>query len=320
MIKNKKIFITGGAGFIGSHLSKALIENSNQIVLFDNLKRNAAQRMLKDFAGKYELVQGDVTNYSQVEAELIKHQPTHIVHAAGIAGIDTVTKTPVQTMSVNYDGTANVLAASIHLPELERLVCLSTSEIFGANADKPNEFSDAVVGAVGEPRWVYAASKLAAEHLTFAYHVQHKIKAVSLRPFNVYGPAQVGEGALSAFIYRAIRDQDITIHNNGEQVRSWCYVDDMVQGITRALEIEEACGKAFNIGSPIDTLNMKDLAKLVIEAIGAKSKIIHQERAGADVLMRMPDIEYTKKILGFEPKTRLLEGIKLTAEDYRSQL
>lgn len=320
MIKNKKIFITGGAGFIGSHLAKALISQSNQIVLFDNLKRNAAQRLLKGLEGKFELVQGDVTNYSQVEAELLKHRPTHIVHAAGIAGIDTVTRTPVQTMDVNYNGTANVLAASVHLNDLERVVCLSTSEIFGANAYKPNEVSDAIIGAVGEPRWVYAASKLAAEHLTYAYHIQHNLKTVSLRPFNVYGPGQVGEGALSAFIYRAIRDQDITIHNNGEQVRSWCYVSDMVLGILGALEHEGAIGKAFNVGSPIDSLNMKELAELVIKTLDAKSKIIYQSRSGADVLMRIPDIEHTEKMIEFKPEIRLAEGIILTAEDYKGQI
>jgi len=223
MLQGKHVFITGGAGFIGSNLAKRLIGN-NTVALFDNFSRNAAQHILgRELADKngsrLKVYEASVLDQSVLCAAIDDFQPTHIVHCAAVAGIDTVVKKPVDTLEINMLGTVNLLHAAYQSGKsVERVVTFSTSEIFGPQAYNSNERSSAVIGAVGEARWTYAVSKLASEHLTLAYHNQHGIPTVVLRPFNVYGPGQVGEGALSIFIQRALRDQRAE-HGFAPQVR-----------------------------------------------------------------------------------------------------
>jgi UDP-glucose 4-epimerase len=320
MLKNAHVLITGGAGFIGSNLARRLLDEGNRVTLLDNMRRNAMDHILSKHIGQFQTIVADVTDAQQVSTALESVRPSHVVHAAGIAGIDTVAKSPVETISVNFIGTSNVLAAAHALGGVERVVCMSTSEIFGSAAFRPNEATPASVGAVGEPRWVYAVSKLGAEHMAYAYFCQHGLKTVSLRPFNVYGPGQVGEGAMSAFVAQAIQDKVITLHNDGTQIRSWCFIDDMVAGTLAALTSDEAVGRAFNIGNPRASATMFSLAELVTDTLASKSEIVFADRAGADVALRIPDIDYSTKHLGFKPLVDLREGILRTAADYRSRL
>jgi UDP-glucose 4-epimerase len=315
--KNKKVFVTGGAGFIGSHLVKRLVSQGHQVVIGDNYRRNALKTVFPDYADQIEAVTCDVRDAAMMTELIGKIKPDQIVHSAGIAGVDTVAKAPVETIAVNFTGTSNVLAAAVAAGCVERVVCLSTSEIFGVNAYRPNENTPATIEPVGEPRWVYAVSKLGAEHMAFAFFKQYGLGTVTLRPFNVYGPGQVGEGAISAFVDRAIRDEPITLHGDGAQIRSWCFVSDMVDGIMASLSAEEALGKAFNIGNPRATHTMFGLAEAVISTLSSKSAIEYQVKEGADVMLRTPDIGYSETILGFKPKVDLTEGITLTANDYR---
>ena len=145
-----------------------------------------------------------------------------MVHFSAIAGIYIVTKSPVTTMRVNMTGSANVLEAANNLGSCERVVCFSTSEVFGQRAFRVSETDNAVMGALGEPRWTYAVSKLAEEHLAIAYHSEFGLPTTVVRPFNVYGPGQVGEGAMRIFIERALRHDPIHIHGDGSQIRAWC--------------------------------------------------------------------------------------------------
>jgi len=317
MFENKRIFITGGAGFIGSNLAKILFER-NEIATYDNYSRDAAQHILGVDAQRLKLYRGDVLDGEMLTNAIVEFKPTHIVHCAAIAGIDTVRQKPVSTLEINMLGTINVMRGALAVQDsIERVVAFSTSEIFGSHAYGSNESSSAVIGAVGEARWTYAVSKLASEHLTLAYWSQHRLPCVVLRPFNVYGPGQVGEGALSTFIKRAIRNEDIQIHGTGTQIRAWCYVDDMVAGVMAALEHPNALGKAFNIGNPRAVTTVYGLASTIIRILKSESKIGFIWKDYADIELRVPDTKWAMTQIDFESKVDLEEGIPITAQYYR---
>jgi UDP-glucose 4-epimerase len=315
MIEGKQIFITGGAGFIGSTLIGRLIEH-NTITAYDNLSRNSLQD--KPFAHhpNLTLVEGDVLDYDRL-ARAMKGSDV-VVHCAAIAGIDTVIKKPVTTMRVNMIGSANVLEAAAQLDQCDRVVCFSTSEVFGTHGFQSAETDKTVMGVVGEARWTYAVSKLAEEHLAHAYHAEQGLPTVAVRPFNVYGPGQVGEGALRAFIQRALHDEPLVIHGDGTQIRAWCYVDDMVAGVLLAMEHPSAVGESFNIGNQRAVVTIYGLANTVVRVLESKSEIGFIRKDYADVELRVPQVEKASRLLGFEAKVDLEEGIRRTADYYRT--
>ena len=198
-LTNKTIFITGGCGFIDSTLAGKLVDR-NRVVLYDNLVRNSLKdRPFKDHLNM-TLIKGDILDYDTLRHSM--QGAEIIVHCAAIAGIDTVIKSPVSTMRVNMIGSANALEAAAHLTKVDRVVCFSTSEVFGQQAFRSNETDKTVMGQVGEARWTYAVSKLAEEHLAIAYHQEKGLPTTVVRPFNVYGPGQV-ERALCVFSLNA---------------------------------------------------------------------------------------------------------------------
>ena len=317
MIENKTVFITGGAGFIGSTLAERLIER-NRVVLFDNLSRNS----LKDKGFR------DHPNLKLVEGDILDAEPLRramqgadvVVHCAAIAGIDTVIKSPVRTMRVNMIGSANVLEAAASLSKIERVVCFSTSEVFGQTAFRSSETDNTVMGGVGEARWTYAVSKLAEEHLAISYHKEQGLPTVVVRPFNVYGPGQVGEGALRTFVQRAVRGQPIEIHGDGTQIRAWCYVDDMVDGVLLALTHPRAVGESFNIGNQRAVTTIYGLANTVVRVLESESTISFIRRDYVDVELRVPAVVKASELLGFNAKVDLDEGILRTGRFYRAQM
>src|SRR5262249_42436799 len=243
-LEGKRILITGGAGFIGTTLARRLVD-ANEVIAFDNLHRDALSGTgLGDHPG-FTVVQGDVLGAGGLAD--VARGATHIVHAAAIAGVDTVLASPVRTMRVNLIGTYNVLeAGTATQATLERLIEFSTSEVFGQQAFNVAEGHVTAIGSVGEARWTYAVSKLAGEHMAHAYHDELGLPTVSVRPFNIYGPGQIGGGAIRAFIEAALEGRDLTIHGDGSQIRAWTYVDDMVDGLMLALEHPAAVGESFN--------------------------------------------------------------------------
>ena len=315
MIEGKKVFITGGAGFIGSMLIGRLVDN-NQVVAFDNLARNSLKNKSFLEHPNLTLIQGDVLDFEQVN-EAIQGADV-VVHCAAIAGIDTVIKKPVSTMRVNMIGSANVLEAAARLPKCDRVVCFSTSEVFGQQAFRSNEEDKTVLGSVGEARWTYAVSKLAEEHLAIAYHQEQGLPVTVLRPFNVYGPGQVGEGALRTFINRALKNEPLEIHGDGTQIRAWCYVDDMIDGVMLSIVHPHAVGESFNIGNQRAVVTIYGLANTVVRVLNSRSPIIFTRKDYADVELRIPAVEKARDLLGFEAKVDLDEGIERTAEYYRS--
>lgn len=316
MITNEMIFITGGAGFIGATLAGKLIER-NKIVIFDNFARNSLQNTGLMNHPNLTVVKGNITDLPAVTDAVTAAQPDRVVHCAAIAGIDTVVKSPTTTLEVNLVGTANILQAARQLNNLKRVLSFSTSEIFGSQAFQTTELSSAVIGAVGEARWTYAVSKLAGEHMALAHFHEFRMPAVVVRPFNVYGPGQVGEGALSTFIKRAIKDEDIQIHGDGSQIRAWCYVDDMVRALMLALEHPAAIGQTFNIGNPRAVITIYGLANTVIRVLGSSSRIDFVRKDYADIELRVPNVVKARELIDFEAKVDLEEGIARTAKFYR---
>jgi UDP-glucose 4-epimerase len=311
----KKIFITGGAGFIANTLIKNLID-SNEITVYDNFHRDTLSSSGYATHANIRIVKGDVLD-KEAMIKAMKGADI-VVHAAGIAGIDTVIKDPVRTMTVNMIGTANALEAAHVNGIKDRFVDFSTSEIFGSMAYKSTEDSNTVSGSAGEARWVYAVSKLAGEHLAHAYFKQYGVPCVTVRPFNVYGPGQTGEGAMQIFIKRALKDEDIFINGDGTQIRAWCYVDDFVDCLLRCIKDPKAVGESFNLGNARAVITTLGLAQTVCRVLNAKSKIVFKPQLSADIELRIPSVEKTERILGFKAKVDLDEGIQRTAEYFKS--
>lgn len=317
MLTNKKILLTGGAGFIGTKLVARLVDQ-NEITIYDNLSRNSLQSTDLAENRNVKVISADILDYEKLR-KAVKGQQV-IIHLAGVAGIDTVLRSPVKTFRVNLLGTANICEAARESGTCERLIDFSTSEVFGQMAFRSFETQPTTIGAVGEPRWNYAVSKLAGEHLVHAYYREFGLPTISVRPFNIYGPGQVGEGALQKFVIAALKNVPLTIFGDGSQIRSWCYVDDFVNGLLLCLENPAAIGQVFNIGNPQASVTILNLAETILSLTETKSYIEFVSRPGADVELRIPNIEKAKQILGFIPTINLSEGILRTIEWYRKIL
>ncbi|HSW21371.1 MAG TPA: NAD-dependent epimerase/dehydratase family protein [Burkholderiaceae bacterium] len=311
MIRGKTIFITGGAGFIASTLIARLAEH-NRIVVYDNYTRNTLRDTPYNRHPNVTQVEGDVLEFERLKASMRGAQI--VVHAAAIAGIESTVRNPVTTMRVNMIGTANALEAAQQVGGVERFLEFSTSEVFGSQAFKVGEGAQTVTGAVGEARWTYAVSKLAGEHLAHAYFKQHGLPAVTVRPFNVYGPGQTGEGALSIFVRKALKNEDLLIFGDGTQIRAWCFVDDMVEGVLCALEHPAAIGESFNIGNARAVVTVYGLAEAVCRVVGSRSRILFRPALSADIELRIPNVDKARQRIGFAAQIDLDEGLRRTAQ------
>lgn len=311
MIQGKTIFITGGAGFIASTLI-ARLADANRIVVYDNYTRNTLRGTPYDKHPNVHQVEGDVLDFEHLKLHMRGAQI--VVHAAAIAGIESTLRNPVTTMRVNIIGTANALEAARQVSGLERFLEFSTSEVFGSQAFKVDESSQTVTGAVGEARWTYAVSKLAGEHLSHAYFKQYGLPAVTVRPFNVYGPGQTGEGALSIFIRKALKGEDLLIFGDGTQIRAWCFVDDMVAGVLCSLENPNAIGESFNIGNARAVTTIYGLAEAVCRVVGTKSRILFRPALSADIELRIPNVDKARERVGFSATVDLEEGLRRTVQ------
>ncbi len=271
MITNKIIFITGGAGFIANTLISKLI-GQNKIIVYDNFCRDTLSGSPYNKHENLTIIKADVLDYNALLKSM--KGANIVIHAAAIAGIDTVIKHPTHTMRVNMIGTANALEAVKENGVKDRFIDFSTSEVFGSRAFNSKEDDVTTSGTAGEARWTYAVSKLAGEHLSLAYFKEFGLPVVSIRPFNVYGPGQTGEGAIQIFIKRALKNEDITIYGEGNQIRAWCFVDDFVEGLMCCIENHKAIGHSFNIGNARAVVTIYGLAQTVCRVLGSSSKII----------------------------------------------
>jgi dTDP-glucose 4,6-dehydratase len=243
-----------------------------------------------------------------------------IYHLAAVAGINTVTKSPITTIKINLIGTYNLFQAIEKTnPRIEKVFLASTSEVYGKYSFLGKEDDLTSQGPVSEPRWCYATSKLAAEHLAYSYFLEKKVPVTILRFFNVYGPRQTGESAMHNFIERALHGETLRIFGSGLQVRSWCFIQDAIEGVMLATSSKKAVGKVFNIGNPKTAITIASLADFIIQLTGSKSIIEYIPKDFADVELRIPDITLAQKVLGYLPKIDLQEGIKRTVKWYKGE-
>jgi UDP-glucuronate decarboxylase len=315
-LSGKKILMTGGAGFIGTSLARRLVEE-NEIVILDNLHRDSLTGTDLAQHENLRFVQGDVLDLALLRE--LAERSTHVVHMAAIAGVDKVLESRVRTMRVNLIGTYTVLEAAHEAGTIERLVDFSTSEVFGTHAYKVEETHVTTQGSVGEARWTYAVSKLAGEYLAHSYFDEFGLPAVSVRPFNVYGPGQTGSGAIHHFTVRALAGDELVIHGDGSQIRAWCYVDDIVEALLKILERDEAVGEVFNIGNPRSVVTVFDLAARIKRLVGSDSEIVFKPLHYTDVEMRIPNVDKALKLLEWEPRVDLDDGLERTIGWYRER-
>ncbi len=313
VLKGKKIVLTGGGGFIGTALTKRLIQN-NQVLIYDSGQRNAIKytRLLEN--PQVQFVKGDISDREKL-AEAVKGCDI-VIHLAAIAGINSVAINPLSTMKINLIGTYDLLEV-VKEQALERFILFSTSEVYGPYVFRADETEMTTQGAVGVLRWTYATSKLAAEHLAHCYYSQYGLPLTIIRPFNIYGPRQVGEGAVHKFVVQAIKNEDLKVYGDGNQIRAWCYIDDIVEAVLLTLVKKEAVGQVFNVGNPNGTITILGLAQKVIRLSGSSSKIVFETRDYPDVELRVPDIKKAEELLGFKPRIELDEGLRRTIDWYR---
>jgi len=312
MIKNKKVLITGGGGFIGVSLAQRLVSNNRVVLLDRNFSDNAMAYSNLKSNRNIELVEVDILDADGLARAVAEAQI--VVHMAAMVGVQEVISNALDTLEVNYTGTSNLLRAVSENPDCERLVFFSTSEVFGSNAFRVAENANSALASVQDVRWCYCVSKLAAEHLVFSYYRQKGLPVVVIRPFNIFGVGRVGDHVVLRFILKALRNEDLEVYGDGTQIRAWCYIDDFCDALVKSLEVEGAIGQAFNIGNPLNTVTVYALASEIVSLCGSKSKIVFKEPGFADVDIRVPDIARAREILGFSPKVKLGEGLSRNIE------
>lgn len=310
-MKKKRILITGAAGFLGSHLCDRFIAEGYHVIGMDNLITGDLKNIEHLFKlENFEFYHHDVSKFIHVPGHL-----DYILHFASPASPIDYLKIPIQTLKVGSLGTHNCLGLA--LAKGARILVASTSEVYGDPLVHPQPESYwGNVNPVG-PRGVYDEAKRFQEAITMAYHTFHQVETRIIRIFNTYGPRmRLNDGrALPAFIGQALRGEDLTVFGDGSQTRSFCYVDDLVEGIYRLLMSDHA--QPVNIGNP-DEISLKDFAEEIIKLTGTTQKIVYKELPVDDPKQRQPDIAKAQEILGWTPKVSRAEGLKKTYEYFQT--
>ena len=309
------VFITGGAGFIGQALAKRFLARGWKVTIFDSLMRNAMQYFNDSPAqGDLQFIQGDVRDLSAVRSAM--DSATLVFHLAAIAGVSKYFRIPAEVMEINVIGTYNVLEAAKGRASVKAFFDFSTSEIYGSNCFHAREDGDVKMESMFAKRWTYATSKIASEKFGMAYHWQYGLPFIGIRPFNVYGPGQIGEGVISYFLNNCIRGETIRITGDGSQCRTYCYIEDFADGIDVLLNnLDSAIGTSFNIGRSDEMMSVLTLAQLSRDISGKDISIEFIDHQGDDVLVRSPSVKKLNA-LGFKPKIDLREGLSRTFQWY----
>lgn len=310
-MKGKKVLITGAAGFLGSHLCDRFVNLDFEVIAMDNLITGDLKNIEHLFKlPNFEFVKHDVTKFIQIEGPI-----DYILHFASPASPIDYLKIPIQTLKVGALGTHNCLGLA--KDKHARILVASTSEVYGDPLVHPQ--TEAYWGNVNPvgPRGVYDEAKRFMESITMAYHTFHQVETRIVRIFNTYGPRmRLNDGrALPAFIGQALRGEDLTVFGDGSQTRSFCYVDDLVEGIYRLLMSDYAM--PVNIGNP-DEISLKEFAEEVLRLTGSSVKIVYKELPVDDPKQRQPDITKARQLLGWTPIVKREEGLQKTYSYFKS--
>ncbi len=317
-----KALITGGAGFIGSHLCDALLARGDHVTVIDDLSTGSIDNVSHlDGNRRFKLVIDTIMNMPVLEQ--LTSKADVVFHLAASVGVKYVIDNPLRSIQTNIRGTENVLAAANK--RKCKLVLASTSEIYGKNQQSPlPEDADRVLGSTTISRWSYSASKAVDEFLTLAYHREKQLPVVVVRLFNACGPRQTGQYGMviPRFIKQALLGHDVTVYGDGTQMRCFCYVGDTVSGLLKLSEEPKADGEVFNLGSDTE-ISIQELAKLIISLTKSESKIEFvpyeqaYEKGFEDIERGKPSLSKIADVIGYEPKVGLEEALRRTIEYFR---
>ncbi|HZV05795.1 MAG TPA: NAD(P)-dependent oxidoreductase [Gemmataceae bacterium] len=309
-----KLLITGGGGFCGSHLAEHFA-STWKVRLFDSFLRDS----LKYAPGlrsnpNVEVLRGDILDRDAVRNAL--DGCSTVFHCAAIAGVSSYYEKSVETLRVNILGTFNLLDAMVER-DVKRVVYFSTSEIYGPNARNVRETDAPTSGPVSQRRWVYSVSKLSGEHTMLRYGETYGIGVTVIRPFNVYGPRQIGEGAVSNFCRCLTVGKPLEIYGDGGDVRAWCHVQDLTSAMALIVDNPDANGRVFNIGNPDASVTTAELADRLV-AINGSGSITKVPSEHSPIRLRSPDISLARSVLSFQPRVGLEEGLRNTLNWFKS--
>ena len=319
-----RALVTGGAGFIGSHLAERLLDDGNKVVVVDNLSTGSLKNIenFKD-KGDFEFLEGDIRDAELMET-LVERSDV-VFHLAAAVGVKLIAEKPVHTIETNIGGTEVVLDAANKFNT--NIFIASSSEIYGKNEAAPfEEDDDIVLGSTGVPRWSYACSKAIDEFLALAFHQQYGLGVVIGRFFNTIGPKQTGQYGMVVprFVQWALKGEPVSIYGSGQQSRCFCYVGDVVGAVIGLINSKEASGGVYNIGSA-EEISIEGLADKIIEMTGSKSKkefVPYEEAYGMpmeDMMRRVPNLERINKTIGWEPKTSLTKTLQVIIESEKGK-
>ena len=308
-----KYLITGGAGFIGSHLAEKLIARGDQVVIFDNLSTGLANN-LSGIKEKVKFEQGDILDRAVIDK--LVADSDYVVHLAAALGVFNIVNKPLESLKTNLQGSEIVLEACDK--HQKPVLVASTSEIYGKNDKVPlNEEDDRIIGHPLKSRWSYSEAKAVDESLAYFYYLENKLPIRIVRFFNTVGPRQVGHYGMVVprFVSAALKNEPLSVYGSGDQIRCFCHVSDAVRGLLLVMDSDKAVGEVFNVGNN-QQISIMELAKKVIEITGSKSTIekIAYEKAYPegfeDMQRRVPDISKIKQVLGWSPEINLDQIIK----------
>ena len=320
-----RALVTGGAGFIGSHLTERLLKDGNKVAVIDNLSTGSLENIenCKNYTG-FEFVAGDVRNAELIEP--LVEQSDVIFHLAAAVGVRLIAEDPVHTIETNIGGTEIVLNIANKFGR--KILIASSSEVYGKSEAVPfREDDDIVLGSTCLSRWSYACSKAVDEFLGLAFHQQYGLDVVIGRFFNTIGPRQTGQYGMVVprFVQMALENQTLQIYGTGRQTRCFCYVADLVEAVIGLMNCERAVGQVYNIGTN-EEISIEELADKIIRITGSKSKKefvpyeVAYGRPIEDMMRRVPSVERIKKIVDWEPKTSLDETLQLITESVKRNL
>ena len=303
-----RVFITGGAGFIGSHLADHYVTAGHEVTLLDNFS-TGSQTNIAHLEGTVKIVDGDIRNIELIES--LTQDSDLVLHMAAALGVNTILESPLESMSTNITGSEVVLLAAAKYNK--RIIIASTSEIYGKNPKQPlSETDDRVVGAPQKIRWTYSDAKAIEEAMAFALHQEKKLAVTTVRLFNTVGPRQTGRYGMVVprFVQAALKNEPVTIYGDGTQSRVFCHVADAVKAIATIANTSSTIGDVYNVGGTGE-VTIKELAQKVIAVTGSKSTITYTPYSDAypagfeDIQRRVPDLSKIKSAIGWSPANDL---------------